>query len=481
MLEQSTESMTYLKKIMLISTFGGLLFGYDTGVVNGALPFMSAADQLNLNPLQEGMVVSALLVGAAVGSILGGRLADRQGRKKNILILAAIFFIATVGCSVSPSFIIMVVFRFILGVAVGGASVTVPAYLAEIAPSEKRGRMVTQNELMIVTGQFLAFLFNAAIAVLMDGNPHIWRYMLCVAMIPAIVLFVGIQKCPESPRWLITKGKISEALVILKRIRSTEKRAVAELNEIQDSMMEASQEKVVHLKDLRVPWLRRIMLIGIGIAIFTQLTGVNSIMYYGSQVLNQAGFSMQAAIIANTLNGLASVIGTSSGIYFMTKIRRRTMLTVGFCGTTTSLLLIAITSMFLANYSMFPYMVLCYTILFLLFMQGCIGPILWLSISEIIPLRFRGFGMGICVFFVWLANFIIGLLFPSLLASFGLEKTFIIFSAIGFLSILFTRLCVPETMGKSLEEIENGFRNYDRKHMHEVGGEKKQPTPSSMS
>lgn len=468
-MSESRQSLVALKKIMLISTLGGLLFGYDTGVVNGALPFMSAPDQLNLDPLQEGIVVSSLLVGAALGALCGGRLADLQGRKPNILLLSLLFFIATLGCSLAPSYEIMVVFRFVLGLAVGGASVTVPAYLAEISPAERRGRMVTQNELMIVTGQFLAFVFNAIIAVALEGNPHVWRYMLSVAAIPAVALFIGIRFCPESPRWLVAKGRISESLGILEKVRSTKERAIAELNEIEDNLMALAQQDRVRLKELGEGWVVRILFIGTGIACFSQLTGVNSIMYYGSQVLHEAGFSMQAAIIANTLNGLTSVVATCVGIYLMTRIPRRSILTTGFCGTTFALTMIAVTSRTLSELSFFPYIVLALTVTFLAFMQGCIGPILWLSISEIIPLRLRGVGMGICVLFVWVTNFVIGLLFPSLLANLGLESTFLIFGLIGLVSILFTRLFVPETMGKTLEEIEEEFRNYDPKVLHAPG------------
>ena len=446
-MSDSGQFRSTLRRIMIIATLGGLLFGYDTGVVNGALPFMAAPDQLNLDPLQEGMVVSALLVGAAVGSFCGGKLADHQGRKKNILWLSIIFFVSTLGCSLAPNFHVMLISRFVLGLAVGGASVTVPAYLAEISPAENRGRMVTQNELMIVTGQFLAFVINAIIAVAMDGENHVWRYMLSVAALPAVLLFFGIQSCPESPRWLISKGNTSDSLNILKKIRATEEKAIAELNEIQDTLAKAAKENAAALSEISEPWVRRIIYIGIGIACFTQLTGVNSIMYYGSQVLNEAGFSRQASIIANTLNGLASVVGTSTGIYLMTKMRRRTMLTVGFCTTTFSLMMISVLAATVSNAPIFPYLVLGCTVLFLLGMQGAIGPILWLSISEIIPLRFRGYGMGLCVLFVWITNFVIGLLFPSLLANFGLQITFIIFAIIGLISITFTRLFVPETMG----------------------------------
>ena len=465
----SEQSMSYLKQIMIISTFGGLLFGYDTGVVNGALPYMSAPDQLNLTPLHEGMVVSILLLGCCFGSLFGGKLADVYGRRHNIIILAIIFFFAALGCSLAPSFEVMLCTRFLLGLAVGGASVTVPAYLAEVSPSEKRGRMVTQNELMIVTGQFLAFVFNAIIAIALAGDPHVWRYMLAVCAIPAIVLFFGMLRLPESPRWLISKGKISEALEVLKKIRRTEAHAIAELNEIQDTIALQNGEKPITFKEINTPWIRRIIFIGIGIACFTQLTGVNSIMYYGTQVLKESGFSMQAALIANTLNGLASVIGTSVGIWLLTKIRRRTMLLTGFTGTTTALLLISVSSLLIGGTDIFPYVVLALMVIFLLSMQGCIGPILWLSLSEIIPLRFRGLGMGLCVLFVWLVNFVVGLVFPVLLSSLGLSFTFCIFVVIGIMALIFTKLFVPETKGKTLEQIEAGFCNYNRQEMNSVG------------
>ena len=465
----SGEFRSNLRRIMIIATLGGLLFGYDTGVVNGALPFMAAPDQLNLDPLQEGMVVSALLVGAAVGSFCGGKLADMQGRKTNILWLSVIFFVSTLGCSLAPSFHVMLVSRFVLGLAVGGASVTVPAYLAEISPAETRGRMVTQNELMIVTGQFLAFLINAIIAVAMDGSNHVWRYMLSVAALPAVLLFFGIQTCPESPRWLVTKKRSAESLEILKKIRATADKAAQELREIDETLEKAAKENAAAMSEINQPWVRRILYIGIGIACFSQLTGVNSIMYYGSTVLNEAGFSRQASIIANTLNGVASVIGTSTGIYLMKSMPRRKMFTIGFCGTTFSLTMIAILASTIPDNPIFPYLVLACTVLFLLHMQGAVGPILWLSISEIIPLRFRGYGMGIAILFVWITNFVIGLLFPTLLASFGLQTTFVIFGAIGILSITFTRLFLPETFGKTLEEIEQQFKNYNRAEIQSVG------------
>lgn len=471
MVSNSAQSIAYLKKIMIISTFGGLLFGYDTGVINGALPYMAHSSQLNLTPITEGMVVSALLMGAAIGSVVGGKLSDIQGRKKNIFCLSILFFFATLGCSLAPNFEVMLISRFFLGLAVGGAAVTVPAYLAEVSPADKRGRMVTQNELMIVTGQFLAFVLNAIIAMVLAGNDHLWRYMLAVAAIPAIMLFFGMMKLPESPRWLVSKGKVSEAMDILKKIRATEAHAISELNDIQDTIMAERNVKPVSLSELNIPWIRRIILIGMGIAACSQLTGVNSIMYYGTQVLMESGFSMQAALIANTLNGLTSVLATFLGIWLLTKIKRRTMLLVGLSGTTLSLLLVSICSFLLGDTDIFPYVILLLLISFLAFMQACIGPLLWLLISEIIPLRFRGLGMGLCVLFVWVVNFVMGLVFPTLLSALGLNFTFLVFVIVGILSINFVYYFVPETKGKTLEEIEKQFRNYNRKAMQMAGKE----------
>ncbi|WP_296826271.1 sugar porter family MFS transporter [uncultured Megasphaera sp.] len=412
-------------------------------------------------PLHEGWVVSILLLGAATGSIVGGRLSDMLGRRHNIICLAVLFFFAAIGCSLAPSFEVMLCTRFLLGLAVGGASVTVPTYLAELAPVENRGRMVTQNEFMIVTGQFLAFVCNAIIAIVLAGDPHIWRYMLAVCALPAVFLFFGMLKLPESPRWLFMKGKLSESLAVLSVVRSTKERAIAEFNEIQDLIKAQSIQRQATYRDLMTPWVRRIMLIGIGIAVFTQLTGVNSVMYYGTQILTKAGFSREGALIANTLNGLTSVCAVAFCFYLMTKIKRRTQMLAGFIGTTTALLLITLASHFLSETAFFPFLILGLTVMFLAFMQSCLGPILWLELSEIIPLKLRGLGYGICSFFVWMANFFVGLAFPVMLSSLGLDMTFCVFVIIGLVSITFTKLFVPETKGRSLEEIEAGFRHYD--------------------
>ncbi|MBL4968782.1 MULTISPECIES: sugar porter family MFS transporter [Bacillus] len=452
-----------LQLIMISATFGGLLFGYDTGVINGALPFMARSDQLNLTPVTEGLVTSMLLLGAAFGALLCGKLADRYGRRKMILNLSFLFFLASLGTAFAPNVLTMVIFRFLLGLAVGGASSMVPAFLAEMAPYEKRGRMVTQNELMIVGGQFLAYVFNAILGVAMSDTGHVWRYMLVLCAIPALLLFASMLMVPESPRWLTSKGKKSEALRVLKLIRD-EKRAEAEFKEIQAAAVKDSNVEKASIKEFSTPWLRRLLWIGIGVAIVNQITGVNSIMYYGTQILQESGFGTKAALIANIGNGLISVIAVIIGIWLVGRVNRRPILMIGLSGTTTALLFIAIFSIVLDGSAALPYIVLSLTVLFLAFMQGCVGPVTWLVIAEIFPQKVRGLGSGISVFFLWILNFIIGFAFPIMLSSAGLSFTFFIFVALGILAIGFVYKFMPETKGRTLEELEEHFRSMDRNY-----------------
>ncbi|MEV4730009.1 sugar porter family MFS transporter [Saccharopolyspora sp. NPDC049426] len=441
--------------IAVVVTFGGLLFGYDTGVVNGALDPLTA--DLGLTPLTEGIVVSNLVFGAAFGAMTGGVLSDRYGRRHNILLLSLVFMLGTVGCVLAPSWQVLALFRFVLGLAVGGASATVPVYLAEIAPAERRGGIVTRNELMIVVGQFSAFVINAIIFSIWGETAWIWRVMLLVALLPAIALFVGMLRLPESPRWLVTRGRDEEALAVLSQIRTTE-RAQAEIAEVHRLAEEERAAKTAGAVDLRVRWVRLLILIGAGLGICQQFTGINSVMYYGTQLLGDAGFSNNSAIIANTLNGAFSVIGVSVGLSMINKIKRRTMMLGGFTLTTTFHLLVGLSAMLIPEGSTKAWFILVFVVLFVFSMQATIGPLVWLILSEMFPLKIRSLAIGISIFVLWIANALVALGFPPVVKALGISNTFLAFAAFGVLAIAFIATCVPETKDRSLEELEDDFR-----------------------
>ena len=445
-----------LRVITIIATFGGLLFGYDTGVINGALPYMT--DDLGLTAVTEGMVTSSLLLGAALGAVIGGRLSDARGRRRTILALAVLFFVGALGCTLAPTTAVMVVARFVLGLAVGGASVTVPVYLAEVSPAERRGALVTRNELMIVSGQLLAFTSNAIIARAGGESGGVWRWMLVIATVPAVVLWFGMLVMPESPRWLASRTRFDEALEVLKQVRSRQ-RAEAELAEVSALAVKEEEQRLGGWQDMKsTPWIRKLMFVGCCIAIVQQITGVNTIMYYGTQILTDAGFAADSALTANIANGVISVLATFVGIWLLGRVPRRPMLMTGQTGTTAALLLIGIFSLVLPSGDGRAYAVLAMTVTFLAFQQGAISPVTWLMLSEIFPMRMRGFGMGVAAVVLWLTNFVIGLVFPSLVSGIGISNTFFLFVVAGVFSIVFVKRCVPETKGRTLETLEAELR-----------------------
>lgn len=311
---------------------------------------------------------------------------------------------------------------------------------------------------MVVSGQLLAFTSNAVIANVGGESGGVWRWMLVVATVPAVVLWFGMLVMPESPRWLASQTRFGDALDVLKQVRSRQ-RAEAELAEVSALAVKEERERLGGWQDMvATPWVRKLMFVGFGIAIVQQVTGVNTIMYYGTQILTDAGFSADSALTANIANGVISVLATFVGIWLLGRVARRPMLMTGQVGTTVALLLIGVFSLVLPEGDGRAFAVLAMTVTFLAFQQGAISPVTWLMLSEIFPMRMRGFGMGVAAVVLWLTNFVIGLVFPSLVAGIGISNTFFLFVAAGILSLTFVRLYVPETKGRTLETLEAELR-----------------------
>jgi len=444
--------------ISIVASFGGLLFGYDTGVSNGAEHPMQI--ELGLNNLALGVVISSLIFAAAVGALFGGQVSDAWGRRKTILLFAVLFFVGTLCVVFSPGFGVLVTGRILIGLAVGGASTVVPVYLAELAAVEIRGSVTGRNELAIVTGQLAAFVINAIIGTVFGDLNGVWRIMFSICALPAMALFVGMLRMPESPRWLVEKGHHDQALAVLKTVRS-EERAIAELAEVQRV---AAEEKAEHQVGVRAiltnKWLIRILLVGIGVSMTQQLTGINSIMYYGQRVLIEAGFTAGAALVANIASGVFAVIGGVIALYNMDKIDRRKTFTIGLWLTTICHVLIGAASMVLpVGNPLRPYVLLFLVVAFVFSMQSCLNVAVWVWLAEIFPLHMRGLGIGVAVFFGWLTNALLALFFPSLVAGIGITGAFFLFAGIGVVALTFVVTQVPETRGVSLEKLEEGVTN----------------------
>ena len=442
-----------LGMVALVATFGGLLFGYDTGVINGALLPMS--EELGLDEKSEGTVTSTLLIGAAFGAVSIGRLSDGWGRRKTILLLAVLFFVGTLACVFAPGLAVLLVGRFLLGLAVGGASTVVPVFLAELAPYEIRGSLSGRNELMIVIGQLAAFIVNAILGNTLGHLDGVWRIMLAVCAIPAIFLFFGMLRVPESPRWLISKGRYDEALEVLKTVRS-EERAEAEMDEVERvSRLEATEHKTGISSVLTNKWLVRILLVGIALAVFQQLTGINSEMYYGQIILRDAGFGADAALIANIAPGVIAVVGGFIALWMMEKINRRTTVITGYSLVTIFHVLIGLSAMYFPEGSTArPFVILVLIVCFVGSMQTFLNVATWVLLSEIFPLHMRAVGVGVSVFCMWTTNALLSWAFPSLIAGIGINGSFFSFAAVNAVAALVMWKFLPETRGRSLEAVE---------------------------
>jgi major inositol transporter-like SP family MFS transporter len=454
--------------ISVVACLGGLLFGYDTGVANGAEGPM--AKELGLSLLQVGIVISSLVFAAAIGALVSGKLADAIGRRKTILILAVLFFVGVLFVVFSPAgpepgvfsptgYAVLVTGRIILGLAVGGASTVVPVFLAELAPYEIRGSITGRNELAIVTGQLAAFVVNAILGVTLGHVEGVWRIMFGVCALPAVALFIGMLRMPESPRWLVEKGRHEEALAVMKTVRS-EDRAIAELGQVEhvreeEEEVPGAQRQSIPMQVLSNKLLRRIILVGIGLGMAQQLTGINSIMYYGTRVLEESGMTEQQAVLANIAFGAVAVLGGIIALRNMDRLDRRKTFIIGLSLTTTCHLLVGVASIVLpAGNPARPFVILVLVVAFVGSMQTFLNIAVWVWLAEVFPLYMRGFGIGVAVFFMWITNGFLALYFPTLVKTVGITGSFFLFAGVGVVALLFVWTQVPETRGRSLEHLE---------------------------
>jgi len=431
----------YLYFICLIATMGGLMFGFDIAIISGAVPFIQP--YFGWNELQLGWGVSSLLVGAIVGAFGSGVLSDMFGRKKVLIFVALFFAVSCTFTALASSSFIFISARLFGGLAVGAASVLSPMYVAEVAPPKNRGMLVAIYQLAIVLGILCSYTINYGLHNI-ENN---WRWMFATGIVPSVLFFAGLFFIPESPRWLFKAGRREESLKVLTRIGG-ESLAKVEIVEIADSLKGSSSS--ASLGELFKPSARKVMIVGFLLAVFVQISGINTIVDYAPKILLAAGVEINNALLQTSLVGLINFIFTFVAILFIDKTGRRSLYLIGSTGMVITLIMLAI-SFYLKMEGIFT--LIC-ILLFIAFFASCIGPVFWTLVSEIFPNRIRGKALAFASFTQWIFNFLVVLLFPHFLASVGGAKTFLFLALMSLFQLLFTYFYVPETKGKSLEEIE---------------------------
>ena len=440
--------------IYFFGAFGGILFGYDIGVMTGALPFLQHDWNLQNNPGAIGWITSSLMFGAIFGGVMAGQLSDRLGRRKMILISSIIFAVGSILAGISPhnGILFMIVARILLGLAVGAASALVPAYMSEMAPARLRGRLSGINQTMIVSGMLLSYI----VAYLLKDLPGTmaWRLMLSLAAVPALILFIGVSRLPESPRFLIKNNKMDEARRVLGYIRPNKEQIDSEITQIQETVKE--EEKV----NQKASWgtllsnkYRYLVMAGVGVAAFQQFQGANAIFYYIPMIVEKAtGHEASSVLMWPIIQGVILVLGSLIFLMIADKFNRRTLLTIGGTIMGLSFILPAILNVLIPNAN--PMMMVVFLSIYVALYSFTWAPLTWVIVGEIFPLVIRGRASGVASSFNWIGSFLVGLLFPIMTASMSQEAVFSIFGVICLLGVLFIRTCVPETRGHTLEEIE---------------------------
>lgn len=429
----------YLYICALIASFGGLLSGYDTGVISGALLYINQSFEINSYML--GLLVSSVSIGAVFGAFVNGFFVDKIGRKKTLLLTAFLFFIASVFCFLSQNITELIISRMIIGLAVGIVSFCGPLYLSEISPKEKRGQIVSLHQLAITFGILFSYLTNYLCANL-ESN---WRVMFLIGVVPAFILFFGLLFQKDTPRWYVIKKRYDDAKKILELVGCSEN-TEQEIQNISAALNK--EEKIKFNKKLIMPFV-----IGLGIMIIQMTTGINAIIYYAPTIFKMIGFSSnQDALFITIFIGLINFLMTFVAIILVDKIGRKPLLYIGLSGMLISL--VVLSSVFVLDYVFIKYLAVVFCAVYIVSFSMSLGPVAFLLVSEVFPLKYRGSAMSITIVTNFICNFLVTGLFPIALDKIGGFYTFMIFAFICVLSLLFVKFIVFETKGLSLEDIE---------------------------
>ncbi len=452
-LHMSSDKKISSKFIYFFGSFGGILFGYDIGVMTGALPFLQQDWGLGGDATATGWITSAVMFGAIFGGAVAGQLSDRLGRRRMILLSALVFMVGSVLSGLAPhdGTIYLICVRVVLGLAVGAASALVPAYMSEMAPARLRGSLSGINQTMIVSGMLLSYIVDFLLKDLPEQ--WAWRLMLSLAAVPAAILFVGVLRLPESPRFLVRHGQLDDARHILSFLRMPEE-VETELADIRRTARiedEAAQKS--SWSTLLSPKYRYLVIAGVGVAAFQQFQGANAIFYYIPLIVQKAsGRAASSALMWPIIQGIILVVGSLVYIAIAERINRRTLLTIGGGIMAVSFLAPAlINAVAPRSNSMLIVVFLCVYVALYSFTWA---PLTWVLVGEIFPLAIRGRGSGLASSFNWIGSFLVGLLFPIMTAHMPQQAVFAIFGVICALGVVFVRIRVPETRGHTLEEIE---------------------------
>lgn len=437
----------FVTVVSWISALAGLLFGYDTGVISGAILFVKT--DFSLSTFQEEVVVAAVLVGAIIGAVAGGKLADRFGRRSVLTQVGILFIIGAIGTGLAPTPTWLAIGRVVVGIAIGVASFTAPLYISEVSPPQVRGKLVSLNQLMITIGIVVSYLADYGLS-----GARAWRWMFGVAAVPALILVIGLIFVPESPRWLMSRGLTERAREILKRIRQSSS-VDAELAEIEQSL----QKQEGGLREIFSAAVRPALVVGIGLAIFQQFTGINTVIYYAPTIFQFAGFpSASVAILATAGVGVVNVALTIVALRLLDRAGRRPLLLYGLIGMILSLAILGFAFLSPSLSSAIAWIAVISLAVYVACFAIGLGPVFWLMISEIYPLRVRGQAMAVATVANWGANLLVALTFLSLLHSLGRSWTFWLYGIIGVLAWVFVYKLVPETKGRTLEQLEEYWR-----------------------